>query len=450
MISGGGGRGYDLPVSTATGFRAGAGGGVRRLGWGLADQALSSLTNFALAILVARAVSTSALGAFGLAFTTYTITLGATRALCQEPLTVRYSAMPEREWRPGAAAATGVALVLGILAGLICIAAAFFFGGTLRPTLLVLGVGMPGLIVQDAWRSAFFSHLRGRAAFTNDLVWAIAQVVLVAAVLVAGTRTVPAFIAAWAGAAAVAALFGIVQAGLRPRPGRTRWWLSHHRDLGPRYLVEFVARNAAQSGAMYATAAFAGLSAAGALRGAQVVLGPLNVLNMGVTAPGVAESVRIARRSPRRMMRAVELLAVALVVVFVAWGAIVYVLPDSIGEALLKRSWQPAHDVIPAYTAVMAASGMLTAATVGLRAMAAAKRSLRSRLVTGVLAVAGGTIGAATSGAVGAATGLALGLWIGGIQWWHQLGAAVTEEEERRAAADVSPEPASDPAAVPP
>lgn len=437
-------------MSTATGIRGGAGGGVRRLGWGLADQALSSLTNFALAILVARAVSTSALGAFGLAFTTYTITLGATRALCQEPLTVRYSALSEREWRPGAAAATGVALVLGLVAGLVCIGAAFAFGGTLRPTLLVLGVGMPGLIVQDAWRSAFFSHLRGRAAFGNDLVWAIAQVVLVAAVLVAGTRSVPAFIAAWAGAAAVAAVFGIAQSGVVPRPGRTRWWLSHQRDLGPRFLVEFVARNAAQSGAMYATAAFAGLSAAGALRGAQVVLGPLNVLNMGVTAPGVAESVRIARRSPRRMLRAVQLLAVALVVVFVLWGVVVYLLPDSIGHALLKRSWGPAHEVIPAYTAVMAASGMLTAATVGLRAMAAAKRSLRSRLVTGVLALAGGTVGAATSGAVGAATGLALGLWIGGVQWWQQLAAAIEEEEDRRAAAAAPAPPEADPAGARP
>src|SRR5437764_6373982 len=89
------GSGYDLSVSTPRGIRAS--GGVRRLGWGLADQALSSMTNFALAILVARSVSTSALGAFGLAFTTYTITLGATRALCQEPLTVCYSATGEPE-----------------------------------------------------------------------------------------------------------------------------------------------------------------------------------------------------------------------------------------------------------------------------------------------------------------------------------------------------------------
>jgi O-antigen/teichoic acid export membrane protein len=436
-------------VSTAPASRTDAGGGVRRLGWGLADQALSSLTNFALAVLVARTVSTAALGAFGLAFTTYTITLGATRALCSEPLTVRYSATGEREWREGAAAATGMALVLGAAAGVICIAGAFLFDGTLRASLIVLGVSMPGLIVQDTWRSAFFCHLRGAYAFANDLAWAIAQVALVSAVLVVGARSAPAFILAWAGAANVAAVFGSVQAGFLPLPQHARRWLVRHRDLGPRYLVEFIARNAAQSGAMYATAGFAGLAAAGALRGAQVALGPLNILNMGVSSPAIAESVRIARRSPRRMLRVVTILGAALVVVFVCWGVAMYLLPDSVGEAFLKRSWHPAHHVILAYTAVMAASGMLTAATVGLRAMAAARRSLRSRLITGVLAVTGGTVGAATFGAVGAASGLAAGLWLGGIQWWQQLSQAVAEEEERRrAAADAPLDPA--PATPPP
>ena len=94
-------------MSTTPAPRTEAGAGMRRLGWGLADQSLSSLTNFALAVLVARSVSIAALGAFGLAFTTYTVTLNATRALCSEPLTVRYSATDEAEWREGASAATG-------------------------------------------------------------------------------------------------------------------------------------------------------------------------------------------------------------------------------------------------------------------------------------------------------------------------------------------------------
>jgi O-antigen/teichoic acid export membrane protein len=422
-------------VSTVSAFRTDVGRGVRRLGWGLADQSLSSLTNFALALLVARTVSTASLGAFGLAFTTYTLTLSATRAFCSEPLNVRYSATPEPEWRVGAAQATGMSLLMGTLTGAGCVAASFLFTGTLRSSLIVLGIMMPGLIVQDTWRTAFFCNLRGSYAFANDLAWTIAQVILVAAVLIAGAGSTPAYLLAWAGAANIAAVFACIQAGFVPRPLRARRWLVSQRDLGPRYLVEAIARGAAQAGAVYATAGFAGLAAAGELRAAQVALGPLNILNMGVTAPAIAESVRIARRSPRRMLRAVEILGIALVGVFVAWGVTMYFLPTSVGEALLKRSWEPAHHVILPYTAVMAASGMLTAGTVGLRAMAAAKRSLRSRLITGVLAVAGGTVGAATYGAVGAATGLAVGLWIGGIQWWHQLRIAVAEEEERRGAA---------------
>jgi O-antigen/teichoic acid export membrane protein len=426
----------------------GAGGAARRLGWGLADQSLSSLTNFALSVLVARTVSTASLGAFGLAFTTYTVTLNAMRALCSEPLTVRYSATGESRWRRAAGEATGTALVIGAVAGVACVGAAFLFAGTLRQALIVLGVTMPGLMVQDAWRNAFFSQLRGSRAFANDLVWTIAQIILLAGVLLVGLRTTPAFILAWAGAANVAAVFGSLQSGLLPLPHHARRWLASSRDLGPRYLVEFVARSAALAGTVYATAAFAGLAAAGALRGAQVALGPLNIVNMGITSPATAESVRLARRSPRLMLRAVMIMGVVLVVVFTLWGVGMFLLPTSIGYALLKRAWGPSHHVLLAYTAVIAASGMLTAATVGLRAMAAAKRSMRSRLVTGVLALSLATAGAATYGAVGAASGLAAGLWLGGIQWWQQLHAAVAEEEERRgaaaripAAADVAGEP---------
>jgi hypothetical protein len=280
--------------------------------------------------------------------------------------------------------------------------------------------------------------MRGAYAFANDLVWTIAQIVLVGAVLAAGVRTTPAFTLAWGGAANVGAVFGSVQGGFLPRPDKARQWLASSRDLGPRYLVEFVARSAALAGTVYTTAAFAGLAAAGSLRAAQVALGPLNILNMGITSPATAESVRIARRSPRRMLRAVSLMAVALVVVFTAWGIVMYALPGSIGHALLKRSWDPAHKVLLPYTAVMAASGMLTAATAGLRAMAAAKRSMYARLVTGLLAVSLATMGAIADGAVGATCGLAAGLWLGGIQWWRQLRAAVAEEEQRRAQAPAS------------
>ena len=50
---------------------------ARRMGLGLADQVLSSLTNFALSFSVARSVGPRGLGVFGLAISTYVLSLGA-------------------------------------------------------------------------------------------------------------------------------------------------------------------------------------------------------------------------------------------------------------------------------------------------------------------------------------------------------------------------------------
>jgi hypothetical protein len=224
-----------------------------------------------------------------------------------------------------------------------------------------------------------------------------------------------------------------------PRPFSAGRWFGRQRDIAPRYLVEFLARNAANAGSMYFAALFGGLSAAGALRGAQVVLGPLNILNMGLTAPSITEAVRISKRSPRRMLRMVRMLAINLAAVSLIWGLGMYALPESVGEELLKRSWSEAHQVILPYTAVMAASGVLTGATVGLRALAAARRSLHARLLTGALALAGTAAGAYLDSATGAALGLAAGLWFGSIFWWRGLAAEVEAAEARLARLPVAP-----------
>ena len=44
---------------------------LTRLGWGVADQGISSVGNFAFSIIVAKALSPSDFGAFAIAFVTY-------------------------------------------------------------------------------------------------------------------------------------------------------------------------------------------------------------------------------------------------------------------------------------------------------------------------------------------------------------------------------------------
>src|SRR5262245_46435254 len=102
---------------------------VRRAGWGVADQGLSSLTNFLLGVLVARATNPADFGAFSLVFATYAIALNVPRALASEPMTVRYSASHDEVWRRGAAASTGTSVTIGVVLGAGCLAVGAVGGG---------------------------------------------------------------------------------------------------------------------------------------------------------------------------------------------------------------------------------------------------------------------------------------------------------------------------------
>src|SRR6476620_11142936 len=90
---------------------------VRRFGWAFADQLLSSGTNFLLGVLVARTVGVRDLGAFSVAYATFTFSLGGVRSVASELLVIRHGALATQEWRDGIKRSTGTALLAGIVIG---------------------------------------------------------------------------------------------------------------------------------------------------------------------------------------------------------------------------------------------------------------------------------------------------------------------------------------------
>ena len=62
-----------------------------RLTWGLVDQAVSSLTNFAVGLFVARGLGAVDFGIFALAWATYGAALNISRGLASDPFVVRFS-----------------------------------------------------------------------------------------------------------------------------------------------------------------------------------------------------------------------------------------------------------------------------------------------------------------------------------------------------------------------
>lgn len=403
----------------AAGLRSAFRGATRRAGWGLTDQALSSVTNFALSIAVARSVDAAQFGAFGLAFTVYLLSIGFTRAVCAEPLLVRFSTASRDEQRSAATRAAGAATAIGLIGGAICGVAGFVSGGLATQALVPLAAMLPGLLIQDTLRHCFFAEGRPRSATANDAVWAVSQLLVAGGVIVTGHASVSALVLAWGTSATVAAAFGCIQAGIRPRITSALSWSRQQRDLIPSFIGEFAARNGSRQLTMLMLSAVGGLAALGAVRGSQVLFGPLNVLLLSVGLIAVPEVVRVRQSHPEHLPRVVSALSGGLAAAAVLAGAILMFMPPSLGEALLGDSWNDTRPVLLPQAMFMASIGATSGYLAGLRALEAPVHSLSARLVVTPMGIVGGLAGVFLGGAIGAMIGLALSNWAGVIVWRH-------------------------------
>jgi hypothetical protein len=404
---------------------------IRRVGWGMGDQALSSATNFAVGVFVARNVSGGDFGAFGLVFSTYLLLLGLTRAFATEPLLVRYSHKGQGEWEQGSRAALGVALVAGVGMGALGIVVGLVAQGALGFGLVALGLTLPGLLIQDSLRMAFFAAGRGSLAFANDTVWALALMVGFFTLDVADLAGVGWYTAAWGLGACVAVLFGFLQANLKPNPSMLLGWWRAQRDLVSRYVSEFVVRSGGTQLITYAVGGIVSFAAVGALRAGQILLGPFNILFQGIWLIAVPEQVRLLRRGTNELRRSAIALSAVLAALALGYGFAARLLPSTIGRALLGASWAGAQDVILPLALSMSGLGIVMGASSALRALEAAVRGLQARVVTTILLVVGGLSGAIVAGAVGTASGMAAGYWIGAGVWWWHLVKALREHDAR-------------------
>ncbi|MFD6358540.1 hypothetical protein ACFWFX_01645 [Streptomyces roseolus] len=400
-----------------------------RLSWGLADQAASSMTNFAVGVYVARSLGLAAFGVFSLAWVTYGVVLNVSRGVATDPLVVRFSAVSTASWRAAAARSSGAALGVGAAVGAVCLGAGLALGGGVGAAFACLGVALPALLLQDAWRFAFFAAGQGRKAFVNDVVWGVALVpALVVAARVGG---VAAFLLAWGGSAAVAAAYGCLQSGVRPRPGAVRGWVREQSDLGGRYLVENVSLSGAGQLRAYGLGTLAGAGAVGAVRGAELLLGPFLAVLMGLSLVTVAEAARVLDRAPHRLGRFCLLLGGGQAGAALLWGAALLLVPDRAGALVLGDVWHSAAPLVVPAALGVAGAGLGTGAAAGLRALGAARRSLRAQLFASSCYAAGGLGGAVAGGAVGSAWGVAAATLAGSAVWWLQLRSALREHDQK-------------------
>jgi O-antigen/teichoic acid export membrane protein len=277
-------------------------------------------------------------------------------------------------------------------------------------------------MLQDSWRYAFFALGHGHHAFINDTIWALVQIPVLLVLKLTGHTNVFWFVLAWGGAANVAAAIAPLQARVTPNLMRATEWLSRHRDLGPRYLLENAGGNLGTTLRTYSVSSILGLASVGYMQAANTLMGPFMIILAGVGLITLPEAARIMRRSPRHLPIFCAAVGIGLNLMAAVWGTILLVaLPRGLGQLMLGHLWRPTYPLMLwAILAVM--NGCLTSgALLGLHALGAARLSLRYVLRSATIGVIFAIIGALTGGVLGTMRFIAIATLISTLMSWWQF-----------------------------
>lgn len=382
----------------------------RRASWSLVDQGLSSGSNFLLLFVVIWSSSTREVGAFSLAYTSFFFALAAIRGFALEPLTVRHASATVEHWRQATSCAVGTALAIATALAAATLVGAWAGGGVIGAVFAATAIMLPGLVVQDAWRQAFFAARRPGAACLNDLALLVVQVVGYVLLAQFSSVTMVSLILVWGAAASLAALLGAAQARVVPRPWRTREWHRENRDLGPAFAADHLASRGAEQLAMFAVGAVAGLGALGAVATARALFAPMTTVQSGLNAVAMPETARLHLAGRIQALRRFSLLyGGSMGLLMVLTGAALYLLPREVTVSLLQDNGDAARSVLVPMTVFSVLNAFALGLWTGLRGMQLAAPTFWARAGAGVVTLAAASLGAAYAGANGAVWGMALG-----------------------------------------
>lgn len=379
---------------------------MRKAGWNLGDQILSAASNVLLSIVVARSVDAPTFGAFAIAFVVFGIGIALSRSVVGQPLQIRYAAASPPQQQSAIRRAHGLAVVLGLIMTAICLVAAVPATGALASALVALAVCLPGLLLQDAQRLAFFAIGKAWGAVVIDAIWTVAQFGALAALITLGYTRVDVLILAWGASAALAAVVGIVL--LRAVPALTAaWgWLVEVRDLVRYLLAEYFLGLGASQLSVLLVGGIASQQAVGSIRATQTLLGPLNVLGGACFNFTVPEIARRTHLSVKERLLAGHAVSGLMGVTTIVYVVTLLLIPDWLGEQLFGDSWAGAALVLVPLGISSLFSSLangLAGVLYGLGRADATFRINLSKAPVIVLAVLGG---AYAGGAVGAAWGM--------------------------------------------
>lgn len=182
----------------------------RRIAASFLDQCVSSMSNFATGVVVARLSGAAEFGQYMLVMVIWVLAVGLHRALLTEPLIVMTRETDDSR--------TVISHGLSAELLLACVVAVFVAVGGLTAVLVGASVGglilasspwFVPLLLQDYWRGMAFQQRRPSLALINDLIFVAVQALMMVVVWLIGWRSAGYFVAAWGTGATAGAVVGL-------------------------------------------------------------------------------------------------------------------------------------------------------------------------------------------------------------------------------------------------
>jgi O-antigen/teichoic acid export membrane protein len=348
----------------------------------IADQLAWSAANVVMVVAAARLLSASDFGTFAAALLIIVIALTTSRSFVTEPLLLRHPGsegdVDPQQRSDGAVLGGALALAPALAAGALVLFALFESQNTIA-VFMALAVACAANVAQDSVRFVALATGRPVLALMSDLCWLACSVTYLAFVLAGGEGGTAQALVVWSVGAAVGFLVGLVLLRTRPTLRSGIGWVRSSRVFGSRLAGDGLAGVAAANVAFLALGAIAGAEALAGLRGAYLLLGPMNAVTEGVYL-AVVPALAIRTGAGHSIGIHVVRMGAALTLVWMVYSAIVLVVPIAWKEALLGETWEFAEPVLPwlLLASVLGAIGI--AAVYGVRAWRRGRALVRVRL----------------------------------------------------------------------
>jgi O-antigen/teichoic acid export membrane protein len=375
------------------------------------DQAVSSVSNFLLAVIIAHYNNATNLGYYALVFTTYSLVIGVSRSLTSDCLLTRSSIANQSARREQGGYL--FALIISSAVSLVILGASVGMSGSLQILFLTLACTLPFMAVQDYSRYIGISRHKPNYAIKLDIAWLVLFILSVLILHAFSLVAVTWLFGAWA---ATGAIIGAATA--RPHLvligtlGRLRYWMANERNVGLRFSIQFMLNSGVSQACIYSLAVIVSVQAVGWIKLAQLALGPIAVIVTGAQSALIASGHQRWQSGPRALTRFISLAGIGMAGSALLWTILVYLMPLKVGSSLLGSAWPEARHLVLWIGIGLVLGNFAAAAAAGLRAMRAAREGLLLAVAMVPVTILTCLGGAATYGAKGFAIGTTISYFV--------------------------------------